>query len=358
LEDIRSSIQSGKLAAGQIVGSEHEMARRTGLSRVSVRRAIGQLISEGLVERRAGKGVFVRDQRTATRTVEIVVPDMSREPWARIVRAAQQAGMDHGVRIQVHDGHQYGDIEMTLRLIETLPEVTPNGAIMGAICHPRFVEAAVRLKLARYPFVLIGEPLRGLDVPTIAADNRAGGYATGEELLRLGHRRIAFVGPLVDSTAVRRMEGLRDAICDAGVPFDRQLVKDLDLPNPLVSWEEPVDRCVRELMLLDSPPTALAFPTDGAAADAYRTLKRLGFSIPDDVSVFGYDEEPICRYLEPPLSSIAQPMEQMGQAAMKLLLERMQDPQAPTAHRILPVRPVVRGSIGPAPQRDARADRP
>ncbi|NLX07948.1 MAG: GntR family transcriptional regulator [Phycisphaerae bacterium] len=345
VETLRDEIHAGRSQPNQLIGSEHEMVRRTGLSRVSVRRAIDQLVDEGLVERRPGKGVFVRDRHVATRLVEIVVPDMTREPWVRIVRSAQRSGADRGIQIQLHDAHQYGDLDVTLRVLERLPELAPSGAILGSICHPRFAELIVKLKGQAYPFVLIGESWREIEVPTVSADNRAGGYTVGQELVRRGHRRIGYIGPMVDPTARRRFEGLRDAVNDGGVAFDRALVGDLVLENPLVSWERAVDQAIRRMMDQPDRPTAILCCTDGAAADACRTLKRMGVAIPSDISVIGYDDEPICRYLDPPLASVRQPVEQMGQAAMEMLIGRMGNPRGAIEHCVLPVEFVSRASL-------------
>lgn len=349
VQEIRSSIEAGKLQAGEMIGTERDMVRQTGLSRVSIRRAVGQLVKDGLVERRVGKGVYVREPHGITRMVEILVPDLSRDPWVRIVRSAQAVGLQHGIRVQIHDGHQYGDLNLTFKTLEKLPEIAPDGAILGTIPHPNFAELIYKLKSKDYPFVVLGAPLEGLRVPFVASDNHAGFHAVGQELVRLGHRRIAFIGPMVDNVAKRRCEGLRDGVNDAGIAFDRFLIRDLELVNPLVSWRESIERCMRDVLALPDPPTALCFPTDGAAADAYQILQAMGLRVPDDISVVGHDDEPICEYLNPTLTSVAQPMEEMGQTAMDVLLKRMRNPRLEPGKHILPVRMIRRNSIGPVP---------
>ncbi len=348
---LRSEITSGQLAPGAFVGTEHEFTRKTGYSRVSIRRAIGKLIEEGLVVRRTGKGIFVREPHVTTQRVEIVVPDMGCDAWVKIVRGAQRLGAKHGIQIHLYDAHSYGDLNIAFKFLENLPEFAPGGAILGTVCHPRFAELVYKLKILEYPFVLFDSPWRDIEIPTVCADSHAGGYAVGKELIRLGHRRIAYIGPLVDHTARVRLEGLRDAINDAGFSFDRTLAKDLILENPLTTWEVPVDRCVRELMNHSDPPTAIFACTDGAAADSYRTLKSLGYCVPKDVSVVGFDDEPFCRFLDPQLTTVRQPVEELGKIAMELLLKRMKNPRGSVENLILPVEFIQRGSIAEVPQK-------
>jgi DNA-binding LacI/PurR family transcriptional regulator len=348
LTRLRSEIKTGRIGPGEFVGTEYEFTRQTGYSRVSIRRAIGKLIDEGLVVRRTGKGIFVREPHVVTQRVEIVVPDMGCDAWVKIVRGAQRLGAEHGIQIHLYDAHSYGDLNMAFKFLEKLPEFAPGGAILGTVCHPRFAELVYKLKILEYPFVLLDSPWRDIEIPTVCADNHAGAYAIGKELIRLGHRRIGYIGPLVDHTARTRLEGLRDAVNDMGFSFDRALALDLVLENPLTTWEIPVDRCVRELMNRPDPPTAIFACTDGAAADSYRTLKSLGYSVPTDVSVVGFDDEPFCRFLDPQLTTVRQPTGEMGKIAMDMLLKRMKDPRGPVENCILPVEFIKRGSIAEA----------
>jgi len=350
---LRTSIESGKILPGQRVGSEMEMVQETGLSRKSVRKAIDFLIHDGLVERRPGKGIFVREPHSTVKVVQLVVPDMGSELWTKIYRAVQTLGVNYGIQVQAYDAYHTSQVDIHLQVIRNLPRSGVDGAIINPIPDPRFAEVVQSLKRHRYPFVLMEEPWRDGDYFTVSSDNYRGGYLVGKELASRGHRSIAYLGVMTDYAARRRMEGMRDAILDAGLPFDRSLVMDLELENLYRKWTKEVDRCVRRLMERPDRPTALFFCNDGAAADGYLTLKAMGISIPGDVSIVGYDDsENICRLLEPNLTSIRPPIQKTGQEALELLMKQFADPSARPEHRI-PVEPewISRGSVGSRPEK-------
>src|SRR5918993_2270104 len=114
ISELRQAIKSGKLAPGDMVGTEFAFSQKWGIARNTVRRRIAPLIDEGLVERRPGKGLFVSSPHSATRTVQVVVPDLSWTHVVRIVRGAQEVGADRGLHTQIYDAHgQLGlDLEM------------------------------------------------------------------------------------------------------------------------------------------------------------------------------------------------------------------------------------------------------
>lgn len=339
---IRKSILQGDLKPGEWIGSEHDLARQASISRMSVRKASEILLEEGLIERRPGKGLFVRENHVATRTVQVVVPDLEYDQCVQIVRGAKKAGAERGVRVQVYDAH--GSMELDIQVLRSLPRTCPQGAIIASWHHPRFAEVLYELKTQNYPFVLVDERLKDIEIPSVVADNYGGGYRAGKELIGLGHRRIAFIGNLVADTVRARLEGLRDAIADAGLPFDRSLVCDLQV-EPTGDWQAAIDRCTRQILSRSDRPSAIFFSNDAVAADAYRTLRSMKVRIPQQLSVVGFDDDPMCQYLEPTLTTVRQPSTQLGEAAMEMLLQRIANPRLVVENRVLPTTWVRRESV-------------
>lgn len=351
IDQIHRSIGSGALRPGQLIGSEYELARQASISRMSVRRAMDQLVAEGLVERRPGKGVYVRDTVTSTRLVQVVVPSMSFDQCVQIAQGAQALGMDRGVQLQVYDAHARMDWD--IQVIRQLPKSAVQGAIIASWHHPRFAEVLYELKRVDYPFVLVDERLHDIDVPSVLVDNHGGGYRVGQELIAAGHRRIGFIGNFAADTVRARLEGLRDAVNDAKVPFDRSLAIDLKMDDPDGDWPAAIARATIELMRRPDAPTAIFYSDDQTAAHGFKALKSLGLRIPEDVSVVGFDDNPLCQWLDPTLSTVRQPSREMGQVALEMLLQRMIDPRRPAEHRVLPTQWVGRESIAP-PKAGAR----
>jgi LacI family transcriptional regulator len=168
----------------------------------------------------------------------------------------------------------------------------------------------------------------------------------GQHLIGQGHTRIAFIGDLIAASVQARLMGLRDAIGDAGIPFRRTQVIDLIAgTDRFGDWTACVTDGVRRLMDQADRPTAIFCSCDGVARLVYRALAGLGMSIPGDVSVIGYDDDPLAEWLSPTLTTVRQPFLQMGQEAMEMLDRRIADPSAPAEFRRMPVELVERGSV-------------
>jgi DNA-binding LacI/PurR family transcriptional regulator len=169
-------------------------------------------------------------------------------------------------------------------------------------------------------------------------------------LIDRGHRRIAFIGDLVAGTTADRLAGLRDAVADAGRPFDRSMVIDLlTEADRLGDWSAPVEQATRQLMNRTDAPTAIFCNCDAVARLAYRSLGALNVRIPQQVSVVGFDDDPMAEWLSPTLSTVRQPFVAMGQAALELLARRIANPAAPVERRVLPVQMVHRESVAAPP---------
>jgi LacI family transcriptional regulator len=246
--------------------------------------------------------------------------------------------------MQIYDAH--GDSDSDVAVLKQLPESTSRGAVIVALHHKAFNEAVYHLKSLDYPFVLVDERLKDIDVPSVGSDNYNGGYQAGQALLQLGHRNVAFLGDM-DATTVRdRLEGFRDAVADAGLPFNRSLQVDLNIAEQdrLAEWTDRVDSAVAELIGRTAPPTAIFCSCDAVARAAYRTLHRTSMRVPEDMSIIGFDDDPIAEWLSPGLTTLRQSFSDMGKVAMEMLWKRMETPHAPVEHRVLPVQLIHRGS--------------
>ena len=324
---LRQRMESQNFQPGELVGTELELARSEGASRMLVRRAVETLVREGQLQRRPGKGLYVPDRRRfarngdgATRLVQIVMPDLLVNRCVEIAHAAKEVGLNAGVRTQLYDAHK--NLDSDLEVVRHLPESSAQGALIASVHHRRFTEALFTLKTAGYPFVVVDESPRGLNVPSVVADNYRGGYLVGKKLIAQGHRRIGFVGFLGADTARDRVEGLRDAMADAGLPLPGSLISRLHVQS-MGDWSAAVERAVGQLLDQPDRATAIFFNHDLAAAQGYAIIRTMGLRIPEDVSVVGFDGEPLCGLLTPTLATIRQPAAAMGAAAMEMLLALM-----------------------------------
>lgn len=341
---MRQAIADRTYGPGDMIASEHELARREKVSRVTVRRASDVLIQEGLVERRPGKGLFVRAQDILPRalTIQVVAGNLAWEPCLQAARGVQTAAREQRALVQLHDAH--GNEAEDIEMIRQLPDSGAHGAVIVALHSAAFVEALYGLKVRGFPFVLVDQRLRDLEVPSVMADNHGGGHAIGKHLIDLGHRRIAFVGDLVADTVQARMHGLRDAVSDAGLPFDRSLIVDLRPDDRLSDWTPQVIAQTLPLLQRADRPTAIFASCDAVARAVYQAARTVGLELPRDLSIAGFDDDPLAALLTPTLTTVKQPFAEMGREAFALLHASIRNRKAPVEHRQLAVQPVFRKS--------------
>lgn len=203
------------------------------------------------------------------------------------------------------------------------------------------------LRRLNIPMVVVdpaGVP--AMDVPTIGATNWSGGLTATEHLLSLGHRRIGFIsGPKRLLCSRARLDGYRAGLEAAG----SELVEELVQPGDF--YHESGYAGAAALLSLPDPPTAIFAASDQMAFGAYEAVRRLGLRVPDDISVIGFDDLPEAKWASPPLTTIRQPLAEMGLLAARTVLRLAQGEEIETPRVELATDLVVRHSTAP------RADR-
>ncbi|MER5741051.1 MULTISPECIES: LacI family DNA-binding transcriptional regulator [unclassified Streptomyces] len=186
--------------------------------------------------------------------------------------------------------------------------------------------------------------LPGSGVPSVGATNWAGGLAATEHLLELGHRRIATIGGRREMLCSQaRIDGYRAALERAGVEVDRDLIRFGDFQH------EGGFRCARELLALPEPPTAVFAGSDQQAMGVYEAARQGGLRIPQDLSVVGFDDLPMCDWLSPPLTTVRQPLEEMGRVAARTLFQLLDGQPLVSPRMELSTELKVRLSTAPPP---------
>lgn len=330
IHQLRRSILSGRLKPGELVGTEFGFAEQWKLARSTVRRGIDVLIQEGLLERQPGRGLFVcSPKEQSARVVQVVVPNLAWASHVKIARGAQLAGNEHGVQTLVYDAH--GQMKRDLDFLRQLPESHADGAIIVSMHDRRFTEVLFELKSKQFPYVLVGQKLTDLDVPTVVENNYGGGYAIGQKLAAIGHRRVAFVGPLDLQVVNERLNGFRDAMLDACEYFDRSLVISLEGGN-LTDWlsenTQTTESALMPLLTRSEPPTAIFDGSGDVVPLIYRAIRRANLQIPGDISVVAFDDSPFNQFVEPEVARLRHSMLEHGRVALEMLLKQMNQLQA------------------------------
>jgi LacI family transcriptional regulator len=222
----------------------------------------------------------------------------------------------------------------------TVDEIARQGVVAGIVFVAGQVDDPLlqRLLASQTPMVSIG---RSDDdrVSYVDVDNRGSALQMTSHLLRLGYRRIATIaGPAFAPAAVDRLAGYRAAIEAFGLSVDETLICESD-------FSEAGGR-VAARTLLEHRPDAIFAASDRMASGALSEIRSAGLTVPDDIALAGFDDMPLAAEMEPPLTTLRQRPEKLGEAALALLLDSIAAPTSPPQRAILPTELIVRASCG------------
>ena len=300
--------------------------------RAQVERAVAKL---GYVPNRAARSLVTR----RADSVALVVS----ESHARFFSEPFFAGMVRGVSAALAET----GVQLLLLIAQDLPDRSrleryvvggPDAGVLRASLHGDAPRPGAR-EGASGPAGLAGRPAGPLPASYVDADNRGGAGKAVEHLVRRGRRRIATItGPLDMGVGLDRLEGYREGLAAAGLAADEDLVEPGDFT------EEGGAAAMARLLARPGPPVDAVFAaSDLMAAGALRALRAAGRRVPEDVAVVGFEDSAVARYAQPPLTTVRQPIEEMGRQATRMLLAKIAG-ETGGMHLILDVDLVVRAS--------------
>jgi LacI family transcriptional regulator len=320
------------------------IAERAGVSKATVSRVINgraevSATTRARVQQLLAEHNYVPPQRT-TSAVDLIFAELDSEWAVEILRGVETYLSDSGRPVAVSSVPRGGPVR-SARWTGTIARHHPAGVllVMSQVSPVQWRE----LRAQHVPLVVIDPAdVPAPDVPSVGATNWAGGIAATEHLLRLGHRRIGMIsGPEQYLCSRARTDGYRHALQQHGLPYDPRLVRWGDFRH------EGGYQFGHELLSGAARPTAIFAGSDQQALGVYEAARQLGLSVPRDVSIVGFDDLPFARWLPPPLTTIRQPLAQMGAMAAEMLM-RLIDGRALTSQRVeLATELVVRESTAP-----------
>ncbi len=272
-----------------------------------------------------------------SKTIGLIVPDNSNPFFAEILRIIENYGYSKGYSVILCNSD--GDVNKEIAYTELLYAKQVDGIVF--ISTNNSTEHLEKLTDSGIPMIVMDRDVDLTDTDVIMVDNYQGGYAATQYLIQLGHQRIACIaGPSLLTPSADRVKGYRQALEDAGLPYDESLV---------VSGDFQVDSgesAMRVLLEGKHRPTAVFACNDLMALGAMRAIREAGLSIPQDISVIGFDDIALSSYISPTLTTIAQPLKEMARASIEMLITRIQgetvDLQA--KRRVLPTELIIRES--------------
>ncbi len=326
-----------------------DLAAHTGMSIATVSRALNdqahvatetrELIQRALTEL-GGAAPRRRSAPRATGAVYLRCPYLLTDYFGLIVSSIAETLDLHGRQLVLNAGE-------AAQHTPVLPTLATRPGIAGAIIvlPPEPGADLIALQSAGFPFVVV-DPREEVprDIAAVSAAHFAGARSLTGHLVELGHRRIGLIaGPDNWLASDARRAGHNSALADAGVLPDPALA----LPGePTVQFGR---LAARELLGRTQRPTALVCFNDKAASGALAAAAELGLRVPDDLSIAGFDDIDLAEATSPRLTTVRQPLQEMGRIAVGLLIRLLERHRLDALHVELATELIVRGSTGPAP---------
>ena len=281
-------------------------------------------------------------RRGTTHTVGVIIPDIANPFFGDLARSLEDHMFEAGYSAIICNAD--GDVEKEARYLEVLQSKQVDGLLLVAASQPS--EVLLRVLERGTPTIVVDRELGDLPAAQVLVANREGGHLAGQHLLELGHRDIGVIaGPGSLGTSARRLEGFGAALAEAGIELPERRVARGDFRAAsgraaLDSW-----------LLQDDLPTAIFAENDLMAIGALSGAHTAAIDVPGELSVVGFDGIAFGADVTPPLTTVAQSIEDVAAASIELLFERLRDSNAEPRQVELPVTLTVRGSCAPPPAR-------
>ncbi|NUP78526.1 MAG: LacI family DNA-binding transcriptional regulator [Nonomuraea sp.] len=347
-----------------------EVAAEAGVGRATAARTLGGYgyVSPELRERVLAAAeklgyranALARSMSTGvSHTLGVILADIGNPFFAGVMRGISDASRARGFDTIVLS--TYEELDEEVAATDVLIDKRVDGVIIASAAVGRGEVKHIKAAMARgIPIVLVDRAITPLDLDTVVIDNRGAAREAVEVMIAAGHRRIGFVwGPSVVEPPVtrralletsrnvwtdgERLRGYLDALDDARIPFDPELV----MTGP--KTEEWAAQEVARMLVLPERTTALFCTETDAVTGALRAVRAAGLSYPADISLIGFDDSAWAAVMDPPLTMIEQPVHQLGAKAAEVLLDVLDGGEPRHDVHTLRSRLITRASVAPPP---------
>lgn len=273
-----------------------------------------------------------------TEIIALIFPDISGPFYSEVIRGVESEASQHNYNLLIYGTYGKARSARFLRLLPT--------RVDGLILMTRSVEDEYIFYLHRrqIPFVLLDREIDEIEADCVLTNNVEGAYRAVEHLLQHGYQQVAFIsGPADSPDSNARLEGYRQALQNHGLPLLSPLVERGDFLQP--GGYQAMSRLLDRADL----PLAVFVANDEMAIGTIEAVRGRGLSVPDDVAIVGFDDIQMTPYVQPPLTTVRQPIRDFGVLAVQMLLRRINDPETKAETIVLPTQLIIRRSCGCAP---------
>ena len=339
---IQQRIRSGMYRPGGRIPGERDLAAELRVSQMTMNRALMELEKQGWILREHGKGTFVPENFCPPPPEVLQIGVVTHIPAEHALEDFYLGSLFRGMqRAMVNSSVSLSILEVPADEIEKIGEALLDGLLVLDMLEQN-VEKVNQLYRAGLKMVVLGASWEGLEVPFVDSDNVAGTRAALEHLIGLGHRRVGGVFALPHTCNTQdRLRTFRETLRERCIPIDDSLVL-MEEEATLIS--QTGREKIRQILRSSERPSAFFCGGYYLALEVMRIAREEGLRIPEDLSVVGFDDPVSAALLSPPLTTVRQPLDEMGRLATEMLLEWLKN-TAPPRHRVvLPTQLMVRQS--------------
>ncbi len=333
-EIIKESIRTGEIT-GKLPG-ERVMAKMYDVSYMTIRRAVTELVEEGILHKFTTKGTFVSHSKMTPKITHNIgffldsgIKEGISSPYYSLVFNA----LEKEVKQKGYNLVLFSDPD-------DLNPLNNQKKIDGVIicCFPR-IEGKIQELKKMLPIVLLDNLASDKSIPSVTLDNFNSSSEAANHLFKLGHKRIGFISGLLDSDICNeRLTGYTSALIANQLSVEQELIYKGDY-----SYESG-EFGAENLLSLKTPPTAIMCANDSMAIGAMKVIREKGYSIPEDISVIGFDDIKVSSMVFPSLTTITAPIERIAERAIGMLLAMIDGLDLDYQHVILPAHLTERNS--------------
>ena len=270
-----------------------------------------------------------------TKTIGLLVTATNNPFFAEVMAGVEQYCQQHQYNLII--ATTGGDGKRLQQNLQTLIHKQVDGVLL--MCGDSRFQADMELEVS-LPLVVMDWWFTELNADKILENSERGGYLATKSMVDAGHQKIGIItGNLIKSVAKNRLQGYKKALSEANIVLNPDWIVEshFDFEGGIVG--------AQKLLALSDRPTAIFCCSDTIAFGAYQAIQNLGLRIPQDISIMGYDDIELARYLFPSLSTISQPKAELGKLAVETLLQRIQEPNENYRTLVLEPACILRESV-------------
>jgi len=321
-EHVLSKILDGTYRPHEKISSESELMDQFGVSRHTIRLAIGDLVTEGWLYRQQGSGTYCADKMTQSdsqqsKSIAIVATYISDYIFPSIIHGAESYLSKNGYQVSLFSTNH--DIERERSILESILKQDYDGVIIeptkSAISNPN-IKYYINLESKGIPYVMVNAYYEELDPYSLTVDDERGGYLQTEHLIKQDHKDIVGFFKEDDLQGIRRMKGFIKAHRDYGITLNHKNIVTYDSSNRKVKPKE----YLADILSRDQKPTGLVSYNDQIALYLLDVIREKNLKVPEDISLVGFDDSFLAELSEVKLTTVTHPQNVMGMKSAEMIL--------------------------------------